>query len=385
MSSTDNAKPPRPCTEVSCRCYFSVFSNSITFYSSRSIPTSLQYNIFFQIERAYILQVLLNTDPNLEDAEIFNPSHPTYAGRPAMPRRYASLILPYDWHLPGKEARRKRKHRKSHGVIGFHDLSTKIAKAWKSANDEIKMYCSQVCAVGMMRYKAAMNEWKQRGGQQVEPSKKNRRQMMANMMNRHSLVQKPEKIKSSKISQKMKKPEEITSNNNTLMVTLRNVPIQEMSQGEVLPIPTPAVSEVFTIEEMDRAFEDDLLLGDALFDFGDEKMPEQVKSLSQEPFVVEPVLAPISTELVLSASDIKKVKNNQDEEKKVLRNPSIVSYEPVDMDDNEIMDIWNTNGVTPFASHLRTVPIIEQMKLMLEQQMIELERVRQRSVAACTA
>ena len=52
---------------------------------------------------------------------------------PALPNRYADLALPYDWFLPGKEQRRKRKHRKSHGAIGFHELSRRVSAAWEAA------------------------------------------------------------------------------------------------------------------------------------------------------------------------------------------------------------------------------------------------------------
>jgi len=85
---------------------------------------------------------------------------------PSLPERYASpLTLTYDWHLPGKEKRRKRKHRKSHGAISFQDLSNRISAAWKIVDPEIKNFCAQICKIGLQKFKVEMKEWKKRQGQ----------------------------------------------------------------------------------------------------------------------------------------------------------------------------------------------------------------------------
>lgn len=348
MSAFDNAKPPRPCTE---------------------------YNIFFQLERAYILQVLLNNQPNLDSNEIFHPSQSSYSGRPPLPSRYASLVLPYDWHLPGKEQRRKRKHRKSHGAISFHDLSARVVNAWKVVDDDVKAYCSQVCAIGMLRYKAAMKEWKLKGGAQKETSvQKNRRQVMKKMANLSESLPKPDVTKSTNVSTSSsntrymtrsssrqnltKKPAQITSTQRMQQVsptpdsinsiirynprrqslTLKK-PTQDMqcktvAQGEVLPIPAPVQSESVSIEEMDRAFENDILMGDALIDLREESMILDTWGVTTaKPLVLlEPALATFTPANVTSSSTI---------EQALLRNPSIISNEPVDMDDNEIMSMWS--------------------------------------------
>ena len=36
-----------------------------------------------------------------------------------LPQKYREIILSYDWYIPGKTQRKKRKHRKSHGKISF--------------------------------------------------------------------------------------------------------------------------------------------------------------------------------------------------------------------------------------------------------------------------
>ena len=83
------------------------------------------YNIFFQIEREYILQQL-GVVPKLKPEDIFSTSNVNYDG-PPLPARYQDLTLPYDWHVPGKGRRKKRRHKASHGVISFTDLSKQIS------------------------------------------------------------------------------------------------------------------------------------------------------------------------------------------------------------------------------------------------------------------
>ena len=95
-----------------------------------------EYNIFFQLEREYILQVELGFRPQYDLSEIFDPVDAINYQGPPLPSKYSHLIYLKDWHLPGKEKRRKRRHRRSHGKIGFHELSLRIAASWKNVDDE---------------------------------------------------------------------------------------------------------------------------------------------------------------------------------------------------------------------------------------------------------
>eukprot|EP01083_Nonionella_stella_P264880 897927_1 len=116
MTDADELAPPRPYTE---------------------------YNIFFQIEREYILQNL-GVIPNIKEENIFSYNDPSYAGLPAVPARYDGIILPSDWYVPGKSRRKKRQHRASHGKISFTDLSKSISSAWRNIDDETKLFCAKL-------------------------------------------------------------------------------------------------------------------------------------------------------------------------------------------------------------------------------------------------
>jgi len=111
------------------------------------------YNLFFQLEREYILQTLLGFQPTIASKDIFDPADTTYpAEGPPLPSRYENLILPYDWHIPGKTRRHKRSHRKSHGKIHFHEVSTQISKAWSIADDEIRTFCACLSDIESGKY-----------------------------------------------------------------------------------------------------------------------------------------------------------------------------------------------------------------------------------------
>eukprot|EP00804_Cyclotella_cryptica_P021295 CCRYP_001546-RA/>CCRYP_001546-RA protein AED:0.25 eAED:0.25 QI:0/-1/0/1/-1/1/1/0/368 len=119
-----------------------------------------EYNLFFQLEREYILQVELGLQPDYEPTEVFDPSDASNYQGPPLPSRYSGLVLLSDWHLPGKEKRRKRRHRKTHGKIGFHELSLRIADAWKNVDAETRTFCAELCDIGLMQYKTAMRMYK---------------------------------------------------------------------------------------------------------------------------------------------------------------------------------------------------------------------------------
>jgi hypothetical protein len=113
------------------------------------------YHIFFQIEREYIIQNAAGPDA---DATI----HDNKSYIPGVPRRYRCIKLLPDWYAgPGK--RQKRKHRKSHGKVGFHELSCMISKRWATldtTDPETKQYVAKIAAKELAAYKLEMKEYK---------------------------------------------------------------------------------------------------------------------------------------------------------------------------------------------------------------------------------
>ena len=109
------------------------------------------YNLFFQLEREYLLQTKLGHKPNIK--KLFNPKDKSNYQGPPLPPRYASLILPYDWHIPGKEKRRKRSHRKSHGILGFHELNRQVSSSWKTIDSTTREFCKSLADMEAVKFK----------------------------------------------------------------------------------------------------------------------------------------------------------------------------------------------------------------------------------------
>eukprot|EP00569_Conticribra_weissflogii_P009631 CAMPEP_0171367642 /NCGR_PEP_ID=MMETSP0879-20121228/6220_1 /TAXON_ID=67004 /ORGANISM="Thalassiosira weissflogii, Strain CCMP1336" /LENGTH=490 /DNA_ID=CAMNT_0011875715 /DNA_START=98 /DNA_END=1570 /DNA_ORIENTATION=+ len=108
-----------------------------------------EYNIFFQLERNYILQKVYHVPPEVtancnSNSAAFSPNDPDYHG-PPLPRRYKDVVLPRRFYSCYKnedeQVQQPRRHRVSHGKISFADLSKMISSQWKDADDETKEYC----------------------------------------------------------------------------------------------------------------------------------------------------------------------------------------------------------------------------------------------------
>jgi len=114
------------------------------------------YHIFFQIEREYIIQTTAGpvADKSMHD----NKSY-----RLDVPRRYRCIKLLPDWYAgPGK--RQKRKHRKSHGKIGFLELSRVISGKWatlSTTDPETKRFVTLIAARELDEYKLEMKQYKE--------------------------------------------------------------------------------------------------------------------------------------------------------------------------------------------------------------------------------
>lgn len=140
--------------KISTRAYFTliILQNMSPTPTIRRPYTS--YNLYFQLEREYILQKVFGYTPTV--ARVFDPADQSNYDGPPLPHRYRDLILPYDWHLPGKTQRRKRSHRKTHGKIGLHDLNERVSKAWAVVDDETRKFCVALSSIESKKYKKAI-------------------------------------------------------------------------------------------------------------------------------------------------------------------------------------------------------------------------------------
>jgi hypothetical protein len=114
------------------------------------------YHIFFQLEREYIIQT--------SDGEIANKSsldNKIYLDD--VPERYKNIRLLRDWYAgPGK--RKKRKHRKQHGKIGFLELSRIISTRWAEldmVDPETKIFVQKIAKSEIDEYYREMKQYKE--------------------------------------------------------------------------------------------------------------------------------------------------------------------------------------------------------------------------------
>jgi len=112
------------------------------------------YHIFLAIEREFIIQSLPgeNADKSTDDDKVYLDY---------VPERYRQIKLSPDWYFgPGK--RKRRKHRKQHGKIGFKELTTIISERWADldkTNPDIKRFVQKLAKQGMEEYRREMEEY----------------------------------------------------------------------------------------------------------------------------------------------------------------------------------------------------------------------------------
>ena len=130
------------------------------------------YHIFFQLEREYIIQTTdVDNDaekppPPSTTQDTNNNNSSTKYYHKNVPPKYRNILLSSDWYYgPGK--RQKRKHRKSHGKIGFLELSKVISKQWSTLeqNDiETKLFVNDIAKQELDEYKVDIMKWKEMYG-----------------------------------------------------------------------------------------------------------------------------------------------------------------------------------------------------------------------------
>lgn len=124
-------------------------------YVKKPMRPLTAYHIFFQLEREFIIQSMAGPDAD-------KTMHDNKSYMCGVPRKYRCTKLLPDWYAgPGK--RTKRKHRKSHGKIGFLELSRVISKRWailESNDPETKQFVGRIAAAELADYKMEVKEFK---------------------------------------------------------------------------------------------------------------------------------------------------------------------------------------------------------------------------------
>ncbi|KAL7553398.1 hypothetical protein ACHAWF_016679 [Thalassiosira exigua] len=119
-----------------------------------------EYTMFYQLEREYILHRILTTEEEHAKNLATTNKPALFENDPLMPARYRSLPLRADWYISGKSKKpTKRKHRKSHGKIGFLELTRMIAARWAQVDDETRKYCKMMAAMELVKYKEDMESY----------------------------------------------------------------------------------------------------------------------------------------------------------------------------------------------------------------------------------
>ncbi|KAL7539078.1 hypothetical protein ACHAWF_006286 [Thalassiosira exigua] len=130
------------------------------------------YHLFFQLEREYILQTKNDDETDgSEDSSTPKDDRPTGAQLDeAMPVRYRNIHLSPHWYASGSGKRvkgsnqlKKRRHRKTHGKIGFEDLSKCVAARWSKLEEKdgaTKIYVQRIAARELEKYRKDMASFK---------------------------------------------------------------------------------------------------------------------------------------------------------------------------------------------------------------------------------
>ena len=111
------------------------------------------YHLFLQLEREYIIQSEIEGDVPIDNDKVYLED---------VPQRYKNIRISQDWYMKSGQ-RAKRKHRKSHGKIGFLELSRIIAVRWKqlsTTDQETLQFVQKIAKRELKKYFDEMNEYK---------------------------------------------------------------------------------------------------------------------------------------------------------------------------------------------------------------------------------
>ena len=113
------------------------------------------FQIYLAIESEYIVQSIPgeDADKSIHDGKVYLDY---------VPERYRQIKLSPEWYFgPGKR-RKKRKHRKQHGKVGFQELTRIISSRWAKldeTNPDIKVFVQKIAERELMEYRREKAEY----------------------------------------------------------------------------------------------------------------------------------------------------------------------------------------------------------------------------------
>jgi hypothetical protein len=112
------------------------------------------YHMFLQIEKEFIIQTMAgeDADETIHDDKVYLDY---------VPERYRKIKLSPDWYHKAVK-RKRRKHRKQHGKIGFKELTCMIATRWadlEKTNPEVKKFVRTLAEQELSQYRREMEEY----------------------------------------------------------------------------------------------------------------------------------------------------------------------------------------------------------------------------------
>lgn len=125
------------------------------------------YSIFFAVEREKILTVVPEDGVQAEDKDariqavvscLETALSPEEEG--SLEKRVASRILQEQCQTIGQGKKKPRKHRKSHGKLGFVEMNAVISRRWKVLPEAKKDWYRDLGTMDSMRFTQAMDAYK---------------------------------------------------------------------------------------------------------------------------------------------------------------------------------------------------------------------------------
>eukprot|EP00985_Skeletonema_marinoi_P001777 scaffold704_cov131-Skeletonema_marinoi.AAC.4 len=113
------------------------------------------YNLFYLLERELVVQKI-NGPPKSNGIKRKHVGvAPREEDQIKPSSRYDGIVFKPYWYDP--DMKEKRKHRKTHGMISFKELTGIISANWATVDKETKDYVTIISELGRKRYKDKMN------------------------------------------------------------------------------------------------------------------------------------------------------------------------------------------------------------------------------------